>query len=228
MLQTLRTQIQKHKNALFFLAFAGLAYSLIIIIVREKLDDVQTVIQMQITKQQTLLTAIAETTARNGADDVTESIVRDCDVNERTEFDSLLVQLDKGLSLTQLTKLDRLFGRCATFYPQRKSVMVARLSREVEVYSSYVDQLKTVSTKEVIESYKVSTWQELVVQEQKQSELFATLVGQQEKIIDTLISGKNPQSEEIKSVLKSVEQTQIALVQTNQEAASTRKALMPL
>lgn len=225
---TLRNQIQKYQNVLFFLAFAGLAYGLIVVIVREKLDDLHAQIQMQIAQQQTLLTTIAETTARNGADVVTEGIIRDCNVNERTDFDNLLGQLDKGLSTAELTKLERLFGRCGSFYPERKSVMVARLSREVEVYASYVDQLKAVSTQKLIASYKVDEWQKLVEQEQKQSELFAKLVSQQEKIIETLMTGKSPQSEEIKSVLKEVQDTQISLVQTNQAAASIRKILTPL
>ena len=228
MQSTLRTQFKKYRNVLFFFAFAGLAYALVVVIVREKLDDLHAQIQMQISQQQTLLATIAETTARNGADVVTEAIVRDCNVNERAEFDNLLGRLDKGLSSIELTKLERLFGRCASFYPQRKSVMVSRLSREVEIYASYVEQLKAVSNEEVVASYKVSEWQQLTIKEQKQSELFAKLVTQQEKIIETLMSGKSPKSEEINSVLKAVEETQISLVQTNQEAASIRKTLLPL
>lgn len=225
---TIKNTVQKYQKVLFFLAFVGLAYGLIVVIVREKLDDLHRQVQIQISEQQTLLTTIAETTARNGADSVTEGIIRDCNVNERTDFDTLLSRLDKGLSNTELTKLERLFGRCGSFYSQRKSIMVARLSREIEVYSSYVDQLKTVSTEKTVTSYKVEEWQKLVEQEQKQSELFATLVTQQQKIIETLMSGKSTESEEIKSVLKAVNETQVSLSETNQAAAVIRKTLIPL
>lgn len=225
---TIKNTVQKYQKVLFFLAFAGLAYGLIVVIVREKLDDLHRQVQIQISEQQTLLTTIAETTARNGADSVTEGIIRDCNVNERTDFDTLLSRLDKGLSNTELTKLERLFGRCGSFYSQRKSIMVARLSREIEVYSSYVDELKTVSTEKTVTSYKVEEWQKLVEQEQKQSELFATLVTQQQKIIETLMSGKSTESEEIKSVLKAVNETQVSLSETNQAAAVIRKTLIPL
>jgi hypothetical protein len=159
---------------------------------------------------------------------VTENIIRDCNVNERTDFDTLLGKLDKGLSHTELVKLERLFAGCGSFYSQRKSIMVARFSREIEVYGTYVDQLKTISNKKTVDSYKVDTWQKLAEQERTQSELFATLVTQQNDIIETLLSGKTSESEEIKKVLKEVKTTQEKLLASNQEAAAIRKTLIPL
>ena len=228
MIETFRIVARKYHNALLFLAFAILSYALIVIIVREKLDNLHSLIQLHISDQQSLLKTIAEITARNGADVVTESIIRDCSVNERTEFDTLLDKLDKGLVKSDLEKLDRLFGRCASFYPQRKSVMVARFSREIEVYSSYVDQLKTISDKETVASYNVDTWQQLASQEKKQSELFVKMTTLQETIITTLISGKTSDSKEIKDVLKEVKEVQQGLVEASAEAAQIRSELIKI
>jgi hypothetical protein len=224
----LRNVFQKYQNVLLFVAFAALSYGLVVVIVQQKLKDLHHQVQVQISQQQTLLTTIAETTARNGADATTEAIVRDCNPSERTEFDTLLGKLDKGLPPTELTSLERLFGRCGSFYPERKSVMVARLTREIEVYESYVDQLKAVSDKKTVDSYQVDTWKELAVQEQRQSELFAKLATLQGSIIETLMTGKSPASEEIKSVLKQVNETQKSLLEANQNAAAIRKTLIPL
>ena len=223
-----RTLIQKNQNVLLFIAFAALTYVLVVIIVREKLDDLHKQVEVQLSQQQTLLTTIAQTTARNGADTVTEGIIKDCNITERTEFDTLLSKLDKGLTPVELTKLERLFSRCGQFYSQRKSVMVARLSREIEVYASYVDQLKAISTKKVVDSYNVPAWQNLAEEEKTQSDLFAKLVSQQETIISTLMAGKSAQSEEIKKILKEANDTQVALINANQRAAEVRQTLLPL
>jgi hypothetical protein len=228
MLPNLRNFSQKYHNVLLFIAFAVLAYTLVVVIVQQKLKDLHHQIQIQISEQQTLLTTIAETTARNGADKTTEAIVRDCNLDERNQFDTLLGKLDKGLPASELTTLQRLFARCGSFYPQRKSVMVARFTREIEVYESYVDQLKAVSDQKTIDSYQVDTWKQLAQQEQKQSELFTKLLSLQGNIIETLISGKSPESEEIKSVLKQVKETQVSLTEANQNSTDIRKTLIPL
>lgn len=228
MIETIRAATRKYHNVLLFLAFAILAYVLVAIIVREKLDSLHSRIQLQISDQQSLLKTIAETTARNGADVVTESIVRDCSVNERTEFDALLDKLDKGLPKNDLEKLERLFAKCAPFYPQRKSVMVARFSREIEVYSSYVDQLKTLSDKKTVDSYQVDTWRLLADQEKKQSELFVKMTSLQETIISTLISGKRSDSKEIKDILRQVKEVQQGLTDASTQATQIRADLIKI
>lgn len=224
----LRKLFQKHQNVFLLLAFAALVYVLVVVIVQQKLKDLHHQIQVQISQQQTLLTAIAETTSQNGADATTEAIVHDCNPTERTDFDTLLGRLDKGLSPTELTTLERLFARCGSFYSQRKSVMVARLARETEVYGSYVDQLKIVSDKKTIDSYKVDTWKKLAEQEQKQSESFTKLVSLQGSIIEALLARKGAESPEVKSVLEEVRETETALSEANQNATEIRKTLITL
>lgn len=225
---TLSATIRRHQNVILFVVFAILSYVMIVIIVEEKLEDLHNQVEVQIKDQQSLLATIAETTARNGADTITEAIVRDCSLVERTTFDDLLERLDKGLSTSELTVLERLFGRCGSFYSERKAVMVARLSREIEVYGSYGEQLKAISDKKTVDSYQVETWQHLAKVEKTQSAQFAALVAQQEKIIATLLSGKSATSPEIQSILKEVKETQQTLTSSNAEAATIRTELLPL
>jgi hypothetical protein len=203
-------------------------YTFATVLMQLRLKNLREQIVLEISKQQTLLVSVAETTARNGADVVTESIIRDCSVPERTEFDDLLGRLDKGLSGTELTKLENLFGRCGSFYAQRKALMLSRLGREVEVYITLVEQLKTLTSSSAFETYKVDGWKQLVEQEKVQSELFSSLVVQQDAIISTLISNKRSDSEEMKAILQEVRETQESLLTANREAASTRATLIPL
>lgn len=224
----LHKKLQRYHNVILFGLFAIVAYVLIVLIVKEKLEDLHTKIEGSLKDQQVLLATIAEATARNGADGVTETIVRDCSIDERTDFDELLGKLDSGIATSELTTLERLFARCGSFYSQRKAVMVARLSREIEVYSTYVDQLQGISSERTVAEYQVETWKQLSTAEQTQSEQFAKLVTLQESIIGTLLSGKTASSPEIQSILTEVNVTQAALAASHQESATIRTELLPL
>ena len=224
----LHKKLQRYHNVILFGLFAIVAYILIVLIVKEKLEDLHTKIEGSLKDQQVLLATIAEATARNGADEVTETIVRDCSIDERTDFDELLGKLDSGIATSELTTLERLFARCGSFYSQRKAVMVARLSREIEVYSTYVDQLQGISSERTVAEYQVETWKQLSTAEQTQSEQFAKLVTLQESIIGTLLSGKTASSLEIQSILTEVNVTQAALAASHQESATIRTELLPL
>jgi hypothetical protein len=203
-------------------------YAVSSFVVHERLEDVRTTIELQISEQQTLLASIAETTARNGADATTEAIVRDCATDERKEFDSLLGRLDAGLSTTELTKLERLFGRCGSFYSERKSVMVARFEREIDLYETYITQLEALESSDEEKTYKVDRWKELVQKEKLQSESFSKLVPLQDKIITTLLSGKSIQSEELKVTLQEARDVQEMLILANTQASQIRAELISL
>ena len=223
--------LKKHKTLNRVLAgflCVVVLYTLATVLMQLRLKNLREQIVLQISKQQTLLVGVAETTSRNGADVVTESIIKDCSVVERTKFDDLLDGLDKGLSKTELIKLEGLFGRCGSFYAQHKALMVSRLGREVEVYINQIEQLQTLTNSKVFETYKVDIWKQLVEQENAQSELFSSLVTQQDTIISTLMSGSRADSLEMKAVLKEARETQESLIATNRQAAVTRTALIPL
>lgn len=226
--ETLRAALIKYRYLIFVIIVAIFSWIAIDVVIKEKLEDLESTIKLQVSEQESLLATIAETTARNGADEVTESVVKDCSVNERTEFDTLLGKLDRGLSNADLTKLERLYGRCGSFFAERKAVMVSRLEREFEVYEAYLTQLGTISDKNTLESYKLEDWRALVAEEKKQSELFTTLVGDQDRIIKTLLGGKTTDSPEIKEILTDVKATQELLLLANRQAADLRTELVPL
>ncbi|MEN9920311.1 MAG: hypothetical protein RL538_204 [Candidatus Parcubacteria bacterium] len=198
------------------------------LVVQERLSNLEETLLTQIHEQEELLTAIAKATAINGVDTSTEGIISDCSVSERSEFDVLLGRLDSGLSQTELTKLDRLFGRCGDFFAERKSLMVARLAREVMIYADLVEQLGVVTSTDESETFKVESWRTLADEEAKQAELFASLVNVQDSIIAALLSGKSPKSEEIKTILREAQETQGMLIVTSKQAASVRDTLLPL
>jgi hypothetical protein len=139
----------------------------------------------------------------------------------------LLSRLDTQLSRGELTTLERLFGRCGSFYAERKSVMVSRLEREVEVYANTVEQLELLSGKKQ-EEHRVEVWQSLVEQENAQSEQFNKLVSLQDQIIKTLLAGKAASSAEVKEIVKTAKQTQEELMNANKQASELRIALTAL
>jgi hypothetical protein len=196
------------------------------ILTKNQLQDLELQTRVQISQQETVLATIAETTARNGADSVTEQIIRDCSLAERSAFDTLLDDLNDGLAQAQLIELERLFGRCGTFFSERKSMMVARLARETEVYDSYVNQLSTILDTDVTSEFSLSQWNTLVQQELKQAQLFASLVQKQDEIIAALLAGRSADSQEITAILREVKEIQDTLVVANKQAANTRALLI--
>ena len=196
-------------------------------LVNEKLANLQATISSQISDQEKVLASVSEMTARNGVDDASKLIIRDCNVDERTQFDTLLGKLDKGLSIADLTKLDRLFGRCGNYYAVQKAIMVARLEKEVSTYKASVEQLQTIADKEVVAKYHTEEWTALANEEKKQSDLFTKMSGQQDAIIKTLLTGKRSDSEEIKAILSDVKETQQSLFVANRQAADLRATLVP-
>lgn len=206
--------------------FLGALYVSVHYLVNKKLAELQTTIVSQISDQEKVLTTVSEATARNGVDDASKLIIRDCNIDERTQFDTLLGSLDEGLANTDLAKLDRLFGRCGNFYAVQKAIMVARLAKEVETYKNSVEQLRTVADKKVTAKYPVEGWSALADEEKKQSILFTKMVQQQDAIIKTLLAGKPADSEEIKVILAEVKETQQSLFVANRQAADLRATLV--
>jgi predicted DNA-binding transcriptional regulator len=208
-----------------FVLAVGLVYFLVHNFAENRFQDLESQTRLLISEQQAVLATIAETTARNGADSITEQIIKDCSLSERSTFDTLLGSLDNGLTQTELVELERLFGRCGGFYSERKSVMVSRLAREIEVYETYVEHLETLLDADVANEFQISLWNKLAEEEQKQSELFSQLVIKQDQIISTLLDGKSASSEEIEQILREVNEIQGTLVVTNKQVAKVRAEL---
>lgn len=225
-------EINNNKNWLRMGVMFGIgvlaAFMLFTVFADKQFQDLEQETRLLIADQQSVLVAIAETTARNGADAVTEGIVKDCEIDERSEFEDLLGKLDKGLSASQLATLERLFGRCGPFYSERKLVMVARLAREIEVYRSYIELLSTIENQDLSTAFSIAEWEALAVEEQKQSELFAELVSAQDQIISALILGKTVESPEMKEILQKVREIQETLIVANKQASVIRGKLVSL
>lgn len=205
-----------------------LIYVIVNALVNIRFKELELSARARIADQEKLLVTIAETTTRNGADKVTEAIVIDCSIEDRNQFDSLLDQLNKNLSKPQLVELERLFGRCGGFYSERKSVMVARLSREIEIFVNYVNQLSEISREDQSEKFKVSQWQSLATEEKTQSDEFFRLVNLQDRIIKTLLAGNAADSTQISDILNEVTQVQQNLADAKSKATTIRNELFPL
>lgn len=216
------------KNIVLLLLGAVVMYGSVTYLVDSRFREIESSTKERIASQESLLTAIAETTARNGADAVTESIVKDCVTSERVRFDDLLGKLNSGLDTAQLIELERLFGRCGSFFSERKSVMVTRLSREITIYEEYVQQLGVILNQNLLEEYAVNEWNELADFEQQRSDLFAELVTLQDNIITQLLAGSTIESPEITEILLKVNSVQDSLVIVNSRTSDVRSRLIPL
>jgi len=128
--------LKRNENFIIVGGLLVLSILLGMYIASERVDSYEVTARVQVAEQQVVLNTIAETISRNGADSVTESVIKDCPVNERVRFDNLLGRLDAGLGVAELRELDGLFNSCASFFADRKSLMAARFDREVEVYEA--------------------------------------------------------------------------------------------
>jgi len=151
-------------------------------------------------EQEQTLSNIAEITDRNGADEVVESIIRDCSTQSRMRFDELLSRLDE-LSQTELDEVDQLFESCARFYSARKALMVARMEREYEYYRNLVNLLTIVDDEITVSEFKVEGWGQLVTLEKRRSEIFEERVVLQRQIISDLRAGKRISSEPMQQTM---------------------------
>jgi hypothetical protein len=203
-------------------------YLIVTFVVNQRLSELQLETRLLISEQETLLATIAETTARNGGDEVTERIIKDCPFTERVRFDELLSKLNQGLTLVELTELERLFGRCGSFFAERKSVMVSRLQREVQIYETFVNQLNNLTESDNNKTYKVGEWQRLAELETKQSQLFSELVQAQDEIISQLLAGNSPDSEAVQTTIQNANKIQETLIVTNTQASTVRSNLVSL
>lgn len=161
-------------------------------------------INSAIINQELVLAKISDLTRTNGADAVTEKIIPDCGPNERQRFDNLLGSLSTSIKNSELTELNNLFYLCGSFYSDRKAVMAARLSREVEIFDEYLALKTALENKTTQENTKLVAWQELAADEVKTAEYFNALVALQGKIITDLLLGKKADSPEVVATLTEV------------------------
>ena len=102
------------------------------------------------------------------------------------------------------------------------------LSREIEIFDTYVKQLSDITGTDEVEELQLNEWKQLAEGEQTRSVLFSKLVLLQKEIIDELLAGNNAASEEIVTILIDVQETREALLMPKTQTDALRADLTSL
>jgi hypothetical protein len=197
-------------------------------VVAKKLDSTSLALETNIAKQELVLATIADLTKRNEADEITERIVVDCSPTERQRFETLLDKLSSSITRTELTELDSLFFVCGRYFADKKSVMAARLAREVSVYEEYISlRSRILSTNDEL-TERVSLWQRVADDELTSAADFTRLVELQRDIIMALMAGKSRDSEEITNTPRNVTEIKNNMTVRVQQIETTRRELQTI
>ncbi len=194
-------------------------------VVAKKLDSTSLALDTNIAKQELVLATIADLTKRNEADEITERIVVDCSPTERQRFETLLDKLSSSITRPELTELDSLFFVCGRYFADKKSVMAARLAREVSVYEEYISLRSRILSTDDSLTDRVDLWQRVADDELTTAADFTRLVELQRDIIMALLAGKSRDSEEIATTLKDVTEIKNNMTVRVQQIESTRREL---
>lgn len=179
------------------------------------------------TQQEKTLATLSQLIDKDGADTVVNSLVRDCDADNRTRFDTQLSKLDH-LNAAELQEVDSLFDACGHYYTQRRAVMVARLVREYEVYDDYVVLLKIADKRVDLTEYPVAKWTQLVQYEQERSDLSRKLVQIQGEIITALLNGASPSAPEVRDMVSTASDVKDTLSYTGIQIDTLREEVLGL
>lgn len=228
MTNTETTEWFSAKNLTLLILISGVLYLMVTNLVDSRFNEIESATRAQADAQHEVLVDLAESIKKNEADDVVKKLVRDCSASEREEFEGLLNRLDDNLGEQELTKLQSLFGRCGSFYADRKLVMVSRLEREVEAYEAYADQLSVVTNTDQASKLGIEEWNSLLDIEIKRAELFSRLAPLQESIIIALQNGRSPDSPEITEILQEVTEVKELLFVVSKQTEKLRAELLPL
>lgn len=204
--------------------FAGVVFLLSSYMVDRHEEDIVNRLTLEIVEQEKTLLSIASITSRDGMDVVGESIIVDCKGTDRSRFDGLLSRLGE-LTFAELTETENLFDKCASFYAQRKAMMVARLVREYEAYSNLIGLLEIVDDEITVASYNLQEWEHLLSLEKVREELYYEQVSIQENIIVSLKEGKTLYDEEITSLVQSAKNVADELIVNDKQAREVRSKL---
>lgn len=197
-------------------------------VVAKKLDSTSLALETNIAKQELVLATIADLTKRNEADEITERIVVDCSPTERQRFETLLDKLSSSITRTELTELDSLFFVCGRYFADKKSVMAARLAREVSVYEEYISLRSRILSTDDELTERVALWQRVADDELTSAADFTRLVELQRDIIMALMAGKSRDSEEITNTLRNVTEIKNNMTVRVQQIETTRRELQTI
>lgn len=177
--------------------------------------------KQKIEQQENTMATIANLTNSDGADSTVEIIVKDCSIENRERFDTLLGNLAQ-LRGQELIEVEQLFNACGDFFALRKAVMVARLEREYEVYKDFIEILSLVDSKAKLVTYDVEKWGLLVELSKKQSLMSTKLVDIQGEIIRALKQNSSVSSDELQSLLVEGQKTRDTLFEISTQIGAVR------
>lgn len=166
---------------------------------------------------------LSEITDRNGVDDEIGTIIKNCP--RQNDFESYLVRLST-LSKQELIEMQSLFDVCGVTVSQQKSLMVAKLDRELNSYRENLTLLKKLNKTDTFE-VKQSQFSSLVQIEKERSALIHEQVILQKEIITLLISGHTAQSAEVSALLSEAQHIAKLIDESNQRADEIRTQVMP-
>jgi hypothetical protein len=157
-------------------------------IAEKRLALLQTNLESQQAIKATEATNLATLLAQGGTSPAAATIINDCTVGERAQFDNRLGRLDLGLSKTELSELDNLFNRCASVQATRRAIMVLQLEATVTEHAALVEHRKLLGSYEKSDSIKEQL-QLLLASEKSISSLSYDQVNLQKEIIQDLLLG---------------------------------------
>jgi len=116
-----------------------------------------------------------------------ESVVTDCDTEDRYRFDELLSSLST-LDQSGLLELKALYGNCAYYYATVSNVGVSELSQAVDTYGGLLSLARTYDRSVAKPDDVIPNWEQLVEFETERSALRTELVSIQLAIVDLLLA----------------------------------------
>ena len=161
---------------------------------------------------------LSEITDRNGVDDEIGEIIKNCP--RQNDFESYLIRLST-LSKQELIEMQSLFDVCGITVSEQKSLMVAKLNRELESYIEILTLLEKFDKTHIF-AVRQSQFSSLVQIEKERSAFIYEQVTIQQKIITLLISGYTAQSAEVSVLLSEAQHITKLLDESNQRADEIR------
>jgi len=195
------------------------------VIVSSKTEAVLTNLDSEIQLQNSKLVATAALLSRGAANDEITVSFPECQNADSLAYDSLLSDLDKGLSRDQLQSLQLVFSRCGDAASNRRAAMSMLLEQQVENLNTLA-QVKSTFSGKVDAVNDVATWVTLAETEKEISFLFTSLVTNQGDIIDILAGGGSYGSEKVEEIRLLAEISRGKLSELTAEASSLRQEVM--
>jgi hypothetical protein len=217
----MKQYLETHIQIALALLVLALAVAMGAFVADRNQEKIEASIRAELEDQRTYMLTLAEITDRNGADEATATILKDCE--RRVEFESLLVKLG-SLTKKDLVLVQSLFQGCGDFYSVQKALMAAKLEREFETYRDLLVLLRTLTESDT-EKYEESAWEDIVANEKFRGALLADLTGIQGRIISELISGSSVQGAKVSALVTEAQDIGQLLIVYDRKADEGREAV---